>query len=144
MTTKVKPPAWFWVVAVLLALWGVIGVVGFQVDVAMTPADVARLPPYDQQLYTGRPSWQIATYGVATWTGLLGSIVLLLRKAWARALYILSLVAVVAMFGWTFIATDIIAVRGVVVAAGLPVAIALIAVFEIWLAGVARRRGWIA
>lgn len=144
MTTKVKPPAWFWVVAVLLALWGVIGVVGFQIDVAMTPADVAKLPPYNQRLYTGRPAWQIATYGVATWTGLLGSIVLLLRKAWARALYVLSLVAVVAMFGWTFVATDIIAVKGLAVAAGLPVAIALIAVFEIWLAGLARQRGWIA
>ena len=144
MVEQTKPPVWFWVVATVLLLWGIVGVIGFQVDVAMTAADMAKLDPYDRTLYAGRPGWATATYGVAVWTGLLGTIVLMLRKAWARSLYLLSLVGVVVLFGWTFLATDIIAVKGVLVATGFPIVIALIAAFEVWFASGARARGWIA
>lgn len=143
MIIRIKPPTWFWVVAGLLLLWGIVGVIGFQMTVAMTPADYARMPPYDRQLYASQPTWVTATYGMATWTGLLGTILLLARKVWARPLYFLSLAGVIVLFGWTFVMTDIIAVKGVVSATGFPVVIALIAIFEIWLAGLARARGWI-
>lgn len=144
MIERVKPPAWFWVVAVVLLLWGVVGVVGFQMTVAMGPDDYAKMDAYDRQLYTSQPGWLTATYGVAVWTGLLGTIALLLRRSLTRTLYILSLIGVVVLFGTTFVTTDLIAHKGLVTAAGFPVVIAAIAVFEIWLAGLARRRGWIA
>ena len=46
--------------------------------------------------------------------------------------------------GWSLGATDMITVKGFVGAAGFPLVIASIGVFEIWLSGHAIRRGWIA
>lgn len=143
MIDRAKPPLWFWIAGVVLLLWGLMGVVFFQMDVAMTSADLAKLDPYDRQLYASRPSWLIATYGVAVWAGLLGSVLLLLRRSWARSLYLLSLVAIVVLFGFELGTTDLIAHKGFLEAAGFPIVIALIAAFEILLATRARRRGWI-
>jgi hypothetical protein len=50
---------------------------------------------------------------------------------------------VIAMFGYVFAATDLIAVKGVVVATAFPILIALIGIGEIWFATRARRRAWI-
>ena len=144
MTLRVKPPTWFWIVAALLALWGVMGVVGFHVDVATSAADRAKLDPYDQQLYATRPPWLIACYAVAVWAGLIGSLLLLVRKRLALPLYVASLVAVLVMFGWMFVMTDIIAHKGVLVATGFPILVALLCVLEIWLARLAKKRGWIS
>lgn len=143
MNLRSKPPAWFWVVVVVLLLWGVMGVVGFYLDLNASPAERARMDSYDQSLYANRPAWFIWCYGLAVWSGLIGSALLLARKAAARPIYIVSLIAVVVMFGWMFVATDIVAHKGLLTAAGFPVVIALLAVAEIWLANHARRRGWI-
>ena len=47
------------------------------------------------------------------------------------------------MFGWMFLATDIIAVKGVATAMGFPIVIAVIGTFAIWLGKRATERGWI-
>lgn len=141
--TTTKPPAWFWIVAIVLLLWGAMGVATFYLSLQMSPAALAAMTEYDRQLYTERATWFIVTYGVAVWGALIGTLLLLLRRAWARPVYILSLIAVVVMFGWMFLATDIIAVKGVLVATGFPILIAVIGAFQIWFAGLAQRRGWI-
>ncbi len=56
----------------------------------------------------------------------------------------MSLVLVVAMFGYMFAMTDLIAVKGFTAAAGIPILVAAIGVLEIWLAGLAHRRRWIS
>ena len=141
--TTTKPPAWFWIVAIVLLLWGAMGVATYYLSLHMTPAALAEMTEYDRRLYTDRAAWFIVTYGIAVWASLIGTLLLLLRRAWARSIYIVSLIAVIVMFGWMFVATDIIAVKGVLVATGFPIVIAVIGAFQIWLAGLARRRGWI-
>jgi hypothetical protein len=143
MPSLAKPPLWFWVLAGLLALWGGMGVAGYHVDLATSPADRAGLDAYDRQLYATRPAWFMLCYGLAVWSGLLGSLLLLARRRFARPLFLVSLAAVVVMFGWMFVATDIIAHKGVLVATGFPVVIALLCLLEIWFAGLAQRRRWI-
>lgn len=142
--TTTRPPAWFWIVGVLLLLWGLMGVVTYYMSFHMSPAALEAMTEYDRRLYTDRAPWFIVTYGVAVWGALLGTLLLLLRRAWARPVYLVSLIAVVVMFGWLFLGTDLIAVKGVLTATGFPIVIALIGLFQIWLAGAARQRGWIA
>jgi hypothetical protein len=134
---------WFWVLAVLLVLWGAMGVFAciqqFRLGAdAMGPAD-----DYYRALYAALPAWYNIVYAVATVAGLLGSVALLLRSRLARPFYIVSLVAVVIQFGWIFATTDMIAVRGFAAAAGFPIFIIAVALAQIWLAGLAIRRGWI-
>ncbi len=141
--SRQRPPAWFSIVGVVLALWGAIGVfmcfqqIRLGAD-AMGPADA-----YYRTLYGALPLWYNWVYAVAVGAGFLGSVALLMRSAIARPLYILSLVAVVVQFGWLFATTDIIAVRGFIETAALPIVILAVAVFQVWLAGKAIRRGWI-
>lgn len=143
MRTLVKPPVWFWVAGTLLLIWGLIGFGGFVTDRMMTPEMVAKMSDYDRQLRMSQPGWTVWAYGLATVTGLLGSLALLMRRRVAQPLYVVSLVFVVVLFGYVLGGTDIIAAKGFATAAGLPIVIALLALFSIWLASLARRRGWI-
>ena len=145
MTSFHKPiPAWFRIVGVVLVIWGAVGVFAcvqqFRLGAdAMGPAD-----DYYRRLYASFPEWYNAVYAVATGAGLLAALALVFRSKLARSLFILSLIAVVVQFGWLFLATDIIAVRGAAMVVPFPVFIAAVAAYGVWLSGLARRRGWIA
>ena len=136
-----RPPLWFWIVLALLILWGLSGVFGFYMS--LSAATRAGMSAYDRALYENAPRWYMPVYGIAVWAGLIGSVLLAFRRRVARLLYVASLVAVVVMFGYTFAATDLIAVKGVATAITFPIVIVLIGAFQIWLAGHAERRGWI-
>lgn len=143
MVGRTKAPAWFWIVAVLLTLWGAMGVFAciqqFRLGAdAMGPAD-----DYYRALYAALPAWYNIVYAVATGLGFIGSVALLLRSRLARPLFLVSLIAVIIQFGWLFATTDMIAVRGFAVAAGFPIFILAVAVFQVWLTGLAIGRGWI-
>lgn len=138
-----KAPAWFWLVAVLITLSGAIGVAAFYMDLTMSPAAVAQMSDYDQALRASRPGWFMWLYGAAVWSGLLGGVLLLLRSVAAHPVFVVSLVLAVVMFGYIFAVTDLIAVKGLGVAAGFPLIVLLIGACEIWFATRARRRAWI-
>lgn len=139
-----KPPVWFWVVAVVLLLWGAMGCYACYAQFTMgadswgDPANI----DYDRALYASLPAWYNYVYAAAVGFGLLGTVALLARKAVARPLYIVSLIAVIVQFGYALLATDMVAHKGAAATVPFPVFIAAVAVFEIWLAGYATRRGW--
>ncbi|MEO5867019.1 MAG: hypothetical protein ABIS14_12520 [Sphingomonas sp.] len=137
------PPVWFWIVAIVFALWGAMGVYAFYADVTMSEAARAQLSAYDRNLLASRPAWFVWLYGISVWSGLIGSAVLLLRSAQARWLFVVELVTVIAMFGYIFAVTDLIAVKGFGPAAGFPIFIFAVCVVQIWFVGMTRRRGWI-
>lgn len=137
-----EPPGWFWGVSGLLALWGLVGCYFcarqflYGAD-AMGPADA-----YQRTLYASLPLWYDYIYAVATGAALLGGLALLRRSIMARALFIVSLIAVVVQFGWLFATTDLLAVKGVATAI-FPLIILGIATYSIRFAAKARRHGWI-
>ena len=138
-----RPPLWFWIVGIVLVLWGAMGVFAciqqFRLGAdAMGPADA-----YQRAIYDGLPGWYNWVYAVAVGAGFVGAIALVVRSANARTLFIVSLVAVVVQFGWLFATTDMIAQRGFAATAGFPIFIGAIAAFQIWVAGYAIRRTWI-
>ncbi|MEG3125637.1 hypothetical protein [Sphingomonas sp. GB1N7] len=139
-----KAPFWFWILGVLILLWGMMGVAAFYMDLMTTPAQLAKMSAYDQKLLASRPSWFMWLYGASVWSGLFGAIALLLRSGTARPLFWVSLVTVVVMFGYILAKTDMIAVKGFTAAAGFPIVIVVIAAFQIWFAGHARQRDWIS
>ena len=139
-----RPPRWYWVVAILALLWMLFGVAAWCMDLMMDPAALARLPEPQQQLYASRPQWLFVVYGVAIFSGLLGAIGLLLRKRWATRLFLLSLLAVVVQFGYTFAAMHAIEVLGAAQALPFPLLIFLVGAGLWALSSRAERRGWIA
>lgn len=141
--TKTRRPIWFILLAIVLALWGVAGCLSLYVHIEFGRRGMPGASAFDQQLYRSLPGWFDFVYGVAVGGGLAGAIALLLRSRAALALFVASLVAVIVQFGWVFLTTDLIAVKGAPATVPGPVLIAVIALFQIWLARLALRRGWI-
>lgn len=142
MTITARPPAWFWALSAFLLLWSLAALASFWMHLHFNPEDPAN-PVYDRQLYMSLPWWLNWVYGIAVGTVFGGAVALLMRGAVAVPLFAVSLIAVVLQFGWTLGATDLIAVKGIGVAAGPPFVIFALGVLALWFAALARRRGWI-
>jgi hypothetical protein len=138
-----KPPVWFKIVAIILLLWGLAGCASLYGHFVIGPDMDPNATDYDRALYAALPVWVNIAYVVAVLAGLLGSIGLLVRAKWAGTLYLLSLIAVIAQFGYMFLATDIIAVKGVWTTY-FPAFIFAVALFQVWFAALANRRGWLS
>lgn len=138
-----KPAGWFLILAVLLVLWGLLGCASFYVHLVYGADIDPAATDWDRAYYASLPGWLNLVYAVAVGAGLAGSIALLLRSKFARPLYIVSLIAVVVQFGYVFLATDLAAHKGAMTAYSFPALIFVIAIFQIWFAEYAQRRGWL-
>lgn len=139
---KKSAPWWFYVAAVLLVLWGVMGVAACISQLRDGADAVGAASDYDRALFAQLPLWYRADYAIATGTMLAGALALLIRSRHAVALLTVSLVAVLIQFGWMFAVTDILAVKGPYTLY-FPLLILAIGALALQLAHVARRRGWI-
>jgi len=136
-----RPPGWFRIVAVLAVLWNCIGVWGYLSKVGAVPPMMA-MTPDETALAASMPTWATAGFAVAVFGGLLGSLGLLLGKAWARLLLILSLLGMLVQFGWWLLMSGAMEQMGPS-SAGMPAIVVLIGVLLIWLANVGVKRGWL-
>lgn len=124
-------PTWFWIVAVLAVLWEAFGCYIY-VSQSLVP-DAQREGGYAQMA-----DWEWGVFAVAVWVGLIGAVLLLLRKSWAILALLASFLAVA--FGRGYAA----ATRGID-QAELPMAIAILVVGVglVIFASRARRAGWL-
>jgi len=119
------------------------GVFAYVSEVMATPAQMAESYNADQlAMLAARPGWVTGAFALAVFAGLVGSLGLLLRKTWARPLFLLSLLAVLVQQFWIFFRTEFLAIAGMAGAA-LPLAVVVIGIFAIWFAGQGTKRGWL-
>lgn len=143
MNSAVKPPLWYWIVAALLTLWGLMGCYACIEQIKLGAAAMGPVDAWSSKYYAALPVWYNGVYAIATFGGLFGDIALLLKNRRAAALFWVSLAAIILMFGYAFIATDLIAHKGLAQVLPFPLIIALIGAFSIWLANVAAKKGWL-
>ena len=96
-----------------------------------------------QEVFASRPQWVFIVYAIAIFSGLLGTLGLLMRKAWAIAVLGISLAAVIVQFGYIFLFMDTIRLLGATVVL-FPLVIFAIGAALLWYSVFAKRRGWIA
>lgn len=128
------------VVGAIALAWNLVGVAMFAVYLAMTPEQLAALPPEQSQVYAAVPAWFDASYGTAVVAGVLGSLALLLHRRWAVAAYAVSLLAVIVQMATVYLMTPAWALAG---AKSLPMTVLVIAVavFLLWYARAAAKAG---
>jgi hypothetical protein len=132
----------FWIIGVAALLWNALGVMTYVMQVTMSDEALGALPETERMLYENIPAWVTAAFATAVFAGTIGSLLLLLRKAVAVPVFILSLVAIVVqMFHNLFIA-DTVNVMGAP-AVAFPVLVIVIAVFLVWYSQTAKKKGWL-
>ncbi|HXH00535.1 MAG TPA: hypothetical protein VNI79_09030 [Sphingomicrobium sp.] len=132
-------PAWFWVAVGLALAFEAFGCFMYLTQVTTDPASL----PIDQRaMWNATPPWMVAAYAVAVWVGLIGAILLLVRRRLAVPVLLASLVAVLVQFGGVMLVPS---VREVTPdsAFALPIAITVICYGIFMLSRLAYRRGWL-
>jgi len=88
-------PRWFTVAAIGALLFELAGCGMYLLQVSVDPSTL----PLDQRAsWDAAPTWMIAAYAVAVWVGLIGAILLLMRRRLAEKLLLVSFIAVLVQF----------------------------------------------
>ncbi|MBO6830842.1 hypothetical protein [Allomuricauda sp.] len=142
MNTSVKPPVWFWVVSVIALLWNLLGVMNYLNQAFNQVALMEAMDQAQREVFEGIPAWATAAFAIAVFSGTLASIGLLVRKKWARPLFIVSLVAVIIQFAhWLFISNAVEAFGPSTY--GMPIVVVLIGIYLIFFAKKGIEKGWL-
>lgn len=136
-----RPPAWFWIVAVLGLLWELFGVAMYLMHVGVIP-NAKEMSEAERSLMEASPLWVTGLFAIGVFGGALGALGLVLCRRWARPLLILSLIAVILQFGGWLLATEAIRVIGPSVFV-MPAVIVAVAILLVWLATVGVGKGWL-
>ena len=100
--TTVDPttPTSFWVIVGLFLIWNLLGVFHYLTSVnASVESLVAQGMTIEQaEIFHNTPSYHYAVFALGVWSGLLGAVLLILRKAWAAPVFLFSAVMVIISF----------------------------------------------
>ncbi len=142
MPDRIKPPSWFWIIAVVALAWNAMGALNFAMQTG--PDAAAAMPEKYRAVIESRPFWALAAFGIGVVSALMGCVALLVRRGYALQLFLLSLVATlltllhaapVQAAQPAFGAVDLL------LTVFLPIAVA---VFLVWWAWYASRRDWLS
>lgn len=137
-----KPPKSFYWIAGAAFLWDLMGVGAYLSTVMMSPDVMGAMSEAERALYENTPAWSTSMFAIAVHGGVLGTLLLLLRKALALPVLVISLAAVVINSAYTWFMTDAYAVLGAGQAVFAAIILA-IAAFLVWFANDAKSKGWI-
>lgn len=138
-----KPPVLFWVIGAILLLWNLTGLMIYYGHVTMTPEMIAETFSAAERAFMEQtPVWATSAYATAVTAGVIGALLMLLRKKLALPLFIVSFVAVLIQDLDAFVLRDVISVWGSR-SFTLPLIIIVICVFQIWYARSTTAKGWL-
>jgi lipid-A-disaccharide synthase-like uncharacterized protein len=111
--TKQKPPFWFWMIAIIGIIWNGLGLNQYLHQVYKTEGLKKMYPdPEVLEAILNTPSWVMAAFATAVLFGLLGCLLLLLRKQWAYPFFVLSLLGAALQSYYTIFMSPAINIYG--------------------------------
>jgi len=90
-----KTPWHIWVVGVVSLLWNSVGAMDFVMTQSRNAAYMSSFTQAQLDFYYGFPIWVVATWAIAVWGGVLGTLALLLRKSLAVHLFLSSFICII-------------------------------------------------
>ena len=140
--STIKKIHWsFWLVALFALVWNTMGTMNFAMQV--TGNYPAQLPDSHRAIIEGRPVWATAGFAIGVIAGVLGALLLLLKKRAAILLFMLSLIGIIV----TMVHTAKVMSSGVafnafevVMMMLLPVVVAM---FLVWYSRLSESKHWI-
>ena len=138
-----KPAKSFYWIAGVALFWNLMGLGAYVSQVTMSPEVLNAMPDADRALYENIPTWATAAFAIAVNAGVLGCLLLLLRKSWALPVLIVSLVGVLIQNFNSFVLMNALSVVGPVGAAA-SAAVVVIGAYLVWMANDAKGKGWLS
>lgn len=126
----------FWVICVVALIWNVMGSANFIMQ--MNPDMLAQYPEAAKSLIASRPMWATGAFAIAVFVGVIGDILLILKKATAFYLFVISFLGVIVTNIHTFQVSSAIDIW-----IGSLMSL-FIAAFLIWYSQLVTRKGWIS
>lgn len=111
-TEALKTPWHLWLVGVLALLWNSAGAFDYLMTQTRNPSYMSSFTPEQLAYFYGFPKWAIATWALSVWGGVLGALLLLLRRRLAVPVFAVSLAAMLITFFHNYVLTDGLAVMG--------------------------------
>lgn len=142
MTTPIKPKAGFWIIGVIALLWNIMGVFQYLSTTLLKEEMEQALTEEQLALMSGLPSWYTGVFAIAVFSGLLASLLLLLRRKWAVSLFLISMLAVIVQMGYWLFATDAMEVYGTE-AVVMPAIVIIVAIFLYFYSKGAAKKTWL-
>ncbi len=143
MTANNKPNRWFWIIAVVALIWNAMGVMRYLMQAYDMESFRDQFNSEQLALFDSTPAWGTGVFAVAVFGGLLGCLLLLLRKKFAVILLGLSLLAVLIQMIYAWLATDSIEIFGKVDGIVMPMIVIVIAIFLYYYSKGAAQKGWL-
>ena len=143
MTDQTKAPTSFWIISIVALIWNLMGLWSFFAHWKMPQSVKDAMKPEALALMESYPSWTYIVFAIATFGGLLGCILLLMRKSAAKQVFLISLVAILIQMGYSLFMTNSIEVYGTVQAMIMPILIILIGIYLVYFSGKSIANGWI-
>ncbi|MEZ4387180.1 MAG: hypothetical protein R3D98_06305 [Candidatus Krumholzibacteriia bacterium] len=106
-------PKHLWVIGIIALLWNCVGAFDYLMTETRNAAYMAQFSQEQLDYFYGFPAWVVAFWALAVWSGVLGGILLLLRRRLAAPVFLVSLVAMVVTAVHNYGISDALSVAGV-------------------------------
>ncbi|MGB0798235.1 MAG: hypothetical protein ACPGRD_02820 [Planktomarina sp.] len=134
-----SPPTSFWIIAVVGLIWSVMGCINY---VSQTSAEaITNLPEAYQLVVNSRPAFVTGAFMAAVFGGAFGCVLMLMRRAVARPVFLVSLIGVViTMVHALWVIGSAPGAMSIVMGTGMSV---IVAGFLVWYTHRKEGRGWL-
>ena len=89
-TVRTQTPWHLWLVGILALLWNAVGAFDYLMTQTQNAGYMSQFTPEQLEFFYGLPTWVVASWALAVWGGVLGTILLLLRKKLAVGVFLVS------------------------------------------------------
>lgn len=135
-------PTWLKSLAWAALIWNLLGVIAFSMQMMMTPEMISKLPTDQQAAYSDIPLWSTIAFAIAVFGGLLGCILLLMKKALAIPIFAVSLSAILLQQYYNFVVINSIELLGLS-AVFMPILVIIIAIGLLYISIKGKQQSWL-
>ncbi len=92
--TDIEPTPWhLWAIGVVALLWNAMGALDYVMTQTRNDDYMSGFTPQQLDFFYGLPAWVVAFWAIAVWGGVLGAMLLLIRRSHAVWVFLASLIA---------------------------------------------------
>jgi hypothetical protein len=108
----IRTPIHLWIVGVLSLLWNSVGAFDYIATQYRFESYMSQFTPGQLEYFYGFPVWMDAAWAIAIWSSLLGSIILLFRKALAAWLFGVAILGLAVSSVYNFVLSNGMEIMG--------------------------------